>query len=99
MTYEARETAMKLLKVRIDRAGNLRDEYLIARIDGAIEQLAGNGIHLTDFTGDVMLLVDYAAWQYNNRDKTGGMPDWLKLMRRERWLQEIGKRKEVCNDT
>lgn len=99
MTYEARETAMKLLKVRIDRAGNLRDEYLIARIDGAIEQLAGNGIHLTDSTGDVMLLVDYAAWQYNNRDKPGGMPDWLRLMRRERWLQEIGKRKEVCNDT
>lgn len=99
MTFEARETALKLLKVRIDRAGNLRDDYLIARLDGDIEQLAENGIRLTDSTSDIMLLVDYSAWRYSNRDKPGAMPDWLRLMRRERWIHEIGKRREACHDT
>lgn len=86
MTVSAQKTALELLKVRIDRAGNLRDEYLTARIEADVEGLANNGIHLTDSTADIMLLVDYSAWRYNNRDKADDMPKWLRLLRRERWL-------------
>jgi len=35
-----------------------------------------------------MLVVDYTCWAYANRDANTGMPDWLRLRRRERWLQE-----------
>ena len=35
-----------------------------------------------------MLCVDYVVWQYQNRDAAGAMPDWLRLRRRERWLQQ-----------
>ena len=88
MTADARKTALELLKVRIDRAGNLRDAYLIARIDADVDGLAQNGIHLTDSTSDILLLVDYSAWRYNNRDKADDMPKWLRLLRRERWLSD-----------
>ena len=36
----------------------------------------------------MMFLVDYTVWQYQNRDKPGDMPDWLRLDRRERWLAD-----------
>ena len=35
-----------------------------------------------------MLVVDYAVEQYQSRDKPGGLPDWLRLRRRERWVRE-----------
>ena len=37
-----------------------------------------------------MLVVDVAVWQYSNRDSAAGMPPWLRLRRRERWLREAG---------
>ena len=46
------------------------------------------GIHLTESADDMMLLVDYTVWQYQNRDKAGDMPEWLKHDRRERWLAD-----------
>ena len=51
-------------------------------------ELARAGIHLTESADDLMLLVDSAVWAYQNRDRNTGMPDWLRLRRRERWLQE-----------
>ena len=84
------ETALALVKTRLNRlqTDTSLDEYLTARINGAIDQLDGIGIHLTDSTGDLMLLVDYTEWAYKNRDKPGAMPDWLRLERRERWIKE-----------
>ena len=51
-------------------------------------ELEGTGISLTCSADDMMLLVDYTVWQYQNRDSAGAMPDWLRLRRRERWLRE-----------
>ena len=85
--------ALSLVKSRLNRLASdtSLDEYLTARITAAEKELAGIGIHLsTDAPDDLMLLVDYAVWQYQNRDKPGGMPDWLRLKRRERWLRERG---------
>lgn len=86
MTAESRTAALCMLKYRLNRADDVLDEYLIARLDADVEGLAQNGIRLTDSTSDIMLLVDYTAWRYNNRDKPDAMPEWLRLMRRERWL-------------
>lgn len=85
-------TALALVKARLNRrqADTSLDEYLNTRIAAARERLEGNGIHLTDSQEDLMLLVDMAVWEYQNRDKPGSMPEWLRLMRRERWIREGG---------
>lgn len=95
--------ALQLLKTRLNRAPGASpvsaslDDYLATRIEAAAEALEANGIQLTDSTDDLMLVVDYAAWAYSNRDKPGGMPDWLRLRRRERWLRQ-GAREVSADD-
>ena len=85
--------ALSLVKSRLNRLASdtSLDEYLTARVTAAEKELEGIGIHLSaDAPDDLMLLVDYTVWSYQNRDKPGGMPDWLRLKRRERWLRERG---------
>lgn len=79
-------TALELLKIRLNRADEALEDYLATRVKSATESLERIGITLTDRSEDIMLVVDMAAWQYQNRDKPGTMPEWLRLMRRERWL-------------
>lgn len=84
-------TALLLVKARLNRLpGDMTmDVYLGQRLVAADAELERVGIHLReDSTEDLMLLVDYTVWQYQNRDSAGGMPDWLRLRRRERWLNE-----------
>ena len=84
------ETALSLVKSRLNRlaADTSLDGYFTQRIAAAAAELEGTGISLTDSADDLMLLVDYTVWQYQNRDSAGSMPDWLRLRRRERWLRE-----------
>lgn len=84
-------TALGMVKARLNRVpgDTSLDDYFEARINGAVAELARIGIELTDSADDMMLLVDYTVWQYQNRDKPGGMPEWLRLRRRERWLAEV----------
>ncbi|MEG0766082.1 MAG: hypothetical protein RR482_00055 [Clostridia bacterium] len=85
------QMALELLKVRLDRlaSDSSRDDYWRARLDAADAELAKNGIHLrADDQADMMLLVDVTAWKHANRDSNAGMPEWLRLARRERWLAE-----------
>ena len=83
-------TALALMKARLNRpaADTSLDSYFQARLDAAAAELAGAGITLTDSAGDLLLLVDSAVWAYQNRDKNAGMPDWLRLRRRERWIRQ-----------
>lgn len=82
--------ALALVKTRLNRlqSDTTLDPYLTARIDGAAAELEAIGIHLTDSADDLILLVDFTVWQYQNRDTPGAMPDWLRLRRRERWIRE-----------
>lgn len=84
------ETALTLVKTRLNRlpGDTSLDEYLTARINAAIGEIEATGIALTDSVADLMLVVDYTVWAYGNRDKPGGMPEWLRLRRRERWVQQ-----------
>ena len=87
MVYDA-QTALSLMKMRLNRMADdtSLDAYLSARLEGTAGELAKNGIVLTQSAADTMLLVDAAVWQYQNRDKAAGMPEWLRLRRRERWI-------------
>lgn len=91
ITEASLETALQMLKFRLNRANTAVDEYLANLLQAEVEKLSDNGIHLQDSMQDIMLLVDMAAWRYNNRDKPNGMPEWLRLLRRERWIADIGK--------
>lgn len=83
-------TALRLVKSRLNRtaADTHLDDYFLQRIRAVEAELKGTGISLTCSADDLMLLVDYTVWQYQNRDSAGSMPDWLRLRRRERWLRE-----------
>lgn len=81
-------TALDLVKQRLNRLDTRLDDYLAVRINAAVTDLERTGIVLGDNYGDLMLVVDYTVWAYNNRDAQTGMPDWLRLRRRERWLSQ-----------
>ena len=89
MTSYDMTTALALLKTRRNRlAGDTSlDATLTARLEEATEELEHIGIALDESTRDMMLVVDYACWMYQNRDKGTEMPAWLKRKRFERWLE------------
>ena len=82
--------ALRLLKARLNRmAGDTSlDDTLAARISAEASALTRTGIILTDSPDDLLLVVDGAAWAYQSRDKKAGVPEWLRIRRRERWLQQ-----------
>ena len=84
------ETALGLVKSRLNRMAvdTSLDDYFRQRIAAAVAELEGTGISLTGSPDDLMLVVDYTVWQYQNRDSAGSMPEWLRLRRRERWLRQ-----------
>ena len=80
------------MKTRLNRmpGESALDEYFAARLDAAEREMARQGIKLTDGMDDVLLLVDKAVFDYQNRDKMQSQPDWLKAKLRGRWLNERG---------
>ena len=84
------ETVLGVVKARLNRlpGDTSLDDYLLQRIEAAAAELQRVGIDLADTPDDMMLLVDMTVWQYSNRDKADGMPPWLRLRRRERWLHQ-----------
>lgn len=84
-------TVLGIVKARLNRLASdtSLDAYLKQRIEAADGELAGNGISLVaDDVRDSVFLADIVVWQHNNRDNQNGMPEWLRLARRERWLRE-----------
>lgn len=85
--------ALPLVKVRLNRlAGDTTlDGYLESRLRAVQQEMERTGIVLNaESPDDLMLLVDWTVWEYGNRDKAAGVPDWLRLRRRERWLNRGG---------
>lgn len=87
----AADIILTLVKTRLNRVGITElDDHLRYRINAAIDKLTADGIHLEETDGDNMFVADFVVWQYQSRDKPGNMPEWLRLARRERWLQDRG---------
>lgn len=90
MAYDA-TTTLALVKARLNRLATdtTLDEYLTMRIEAAVAELELSGITLDAAKpNDVMFCADFVVWQYQCRDANGGMPDWLRQRRRERWLNQ-----------
>lgn len=88
-----KQLILSLVKARLNRLASdtSLDQILLAVIGGAADFLEQMGIHLDGSQGDNWLLVCQAVHMYQSRDQAGGDPEWLRLMRRERWLQERGE--------
>lgn len=88
-----KDIALSMVKYRLNRLQDdtRMDNYFQMLIDAAVGELEATGIHLTSSAADLMLVVDKAVLDYQNRDKPGGDPEWFRLKRRERWLQERGE--------
>lgn len=85
--------ALALVKTRLNRlqSDTTLDEYLLARIEAAQQELNRMfKADLDDGMDDLLLLVDYTVWSYQNRDQSGATPQWLRLRMRERFLRMEG---------
>lgn len=81
-------TILDIVKARLGRSDTVLDSYFLELIAAAVGKLEKAGIHVQPTAEDNVLVADYAVWMYQNRDKKDGMPEWLSVERRERWLQD-----------
>ncbi len=79
---------LRIVKARLNRRDSLLDDELTLRILAVVREHERLGIRLTDNPDDMMYVADYAAWAYSNRDKRESMPEWLRLRRRELWINQ-----------
>lgn len=88
ITEGGKKQALALMKTRLNRTPGetALDDYMVARLDAAERTFKKEGIHLSDGMEDILLLVDKAVFDYQNRDKQQGEPDWLRAKRRGRWM-------------
>lgn len=89
------DTILELVKYRLNRMDGALDGYLTSRIVGALERLDGMGIHIKDTVGDALIVCDLVCWEYGNRDvgasgENNAMPEWLRMLLRQRFLTEKG---------
>ena len=87
---------LEIVKARLGRLDTVLDDYFRARIEAAQEELRETGIHVRPYSQrDMVLVADYVVWQYQNRDKPDAMPEWLRIERRERWMQDPALRRKA----
>lgn len=81
-------SALELVKARLTRltGDTSLDFYLQPRIRATIVKLTMEGLRLDDSDRALMLVVDQAVWDYQNRDKPGPEPLWLRKEKLEYWL-------------
>lgn len=74
------EQALKLLKLDLGIAHSKRDDYFSALLSSVQKELERKGVIL-DLSAfdDLILLTDYAAWQYRNRESGAVLPNNLRL--------------------
>lgn len=72
---------LALLKARIGISSTVRDTYLTAIVNSIVAELENEkGIVLDkENMNQVMFIVDYAAWRYQNRDGDKGLPRHLQF--------------------
>lgn len=66
-------STLDLVKANLGITAAVRDDYLKAIIAGVEKELAGKGVVINSDGDSLMLVVDYASWQYRSRGE-GVMP-------------------------
>lgn len=74
------EQALKLFKLDLGINGNQKDDYFMVFLEATQKDLESRAIHLDlSSIDDTMLLVDYSAWKYRNRNEDTQMPTNIEL--------------------
>lgn len=83
------DTILDIVKARLGRMDTELDTVLQTRISASIEKLRDQyGIHVQPTASDNVLVADYTAWTYKNRDQKDDMPKWLWQDLKDRWKAE-----------
>lgn len=72
-TRDSTASTLDLVKANLGITAAVRDDYLKAIIKGVEKELAGKGVVINQDGDSLMLVVDYASWQYRSRGE-GVMP-------------------------
>ena len=89
------EDALDLMKANLGISSNVRDSYLKTILLSVSSELKGKGI-ISNGSEDndyLMLLVDYASWQYRTRGE-GVMPRNIQYRIRNRITKSVVKKNE-----
>lgn len=87
------ETVLLLLKQDFGIKSDNRDVYFTSLLKAAEKELKRKGITLNlDSTDDQVLLADYTAWNYRNRQKDIGLSKNLQVRIRNRIIKERATR-------
>jgi len=72
---------LPLVKERLGIKSAVRDVYLIAIIEGVVEELEDEKKLVLDGANSYHLIfvVDYVTWRYQSRDSSSGMPRHLQF--------------------
>lgn len=86
-------TILELVKARIGISSNIRDTYLVAIIEGVIDELEKEkGITLNPQSNNhIMFIVNYSEWRYSNRDSSKGLPKNLQWDLKNLYVNSGGK--------
>jgi hypothetical protein len=83
------DTILNLLKLDLGITHNLRDAFFIQLVKGTIEEIEKRGIQLDlNKASDQMLVVDYSAWTYRNRQQDIPLANNIQHRLRNRMIEE-----------
>ena len=71
---------LQLVKERLGIKSDVRDQYLVAIVEGTTKELEDEKGLVLDGANPyhLMFVVDYATWRYQSRDSNTGMPRHLQ---------------------
>ena len=76
----ANVTALSLLKTALGVTHDKRDDYYKSLLAASERELSGRGVAIDESEiDDIMLLVDYAEFNYRNRDGAKIIPQHIDL--------------------
>ncbi|MEI2341612.1 hypothetical protein [Priestia megaterium] len=91
MDEQTKATLLELLKLDLGFKHTARDTYLIALISSSEKELTRKGLVLSMMEiDDQMLVVDYAAWLYRNRQEYQPLPRNIQIRIHNRAIQKAG---------
>ena len=76
------------LKANLGIVASAYDERLLAYLDSAKQMIGREGITLTDSAEDTTLVIQYAAWMWQERDNGTGMPRMIRYALNNRLFSE-----------
>ncbi|MDH5161508.1 hypothetical protein [Heyndrickxia oleronia] len=91
MDEKTKSTLLNLLKLDLGITHNLRDTYFNNILDSSYNEIItmGASLNLTN-TDDQMLIVDFAAWNYRNRQENIPLSRSIQFRIHNRLIKKAG---------